>query len=249
MAESVERSVKYFDVAPSYGKGEAQQQMGLALRFYRNNSFLACKTGKRDAVGAKEELERSLKEPYADRFDLYQFHGVSKMEDVEQIMAPGGALETFVEAREQRKVCYIGFSAHSEEAALTLLDQFEFDSVLYPINYVNYAQGHFGPRLVERAKEKGIARLALKALAYRKRDEGEEKLCQKCWYQPLTDRERIRLALRFTLSEDITATIFPGDEELYRIVPEMAHDLEPMTLGEREDLLASTEGVTPIMSA
>ena len=249
MAESVERGVKYFDVAPSYGKGEAQQKMGLVLRSYRNNSFLACKTGKRDAVGAKEELERSLKEPYTDRFDLYQFHGVSKMEDVEQIMAPGGALETFVEAREQRKVCYIGFSAHSEETALTLLDQFEFDSVLYPINYVNYAQGHFGPRLVERAKEKGVTRLVLKALAYRERDEGEEKFRQKCRYQPLTDRERIRLALRFTLSEDITAAIPPGDEELYRIVLEMAHDLEPMTPGEREDLLASTEGVTPIMSA
>ena len=152
--------------------------------------------------------------------------------------------------RENRgKSATSGCSAHSEETALTRLDQFEFDSVLYPINYVNYAQGHFSPRLVERAKEKGIARLALKALAYRKRDEGEEKLCQKCWYQPLTDRERIRLALRFTLSEDITATIPPGDEELYRIVLEMAHDLEPMTLGEREDLLASTEGVTPIMSA
>ena len=47
------------------------------------------------------ELWQSLKRMRTDHFDLYQFHGVSTMEQVERIVGPGGALEAFVEAQEQ----------------------------------------------------------------------------------------------------------------------------------------------------
>nr|MBC8191083.1 aldo/keto reductase [FCB group bacterium] len=80
-----ERGINYFDVAPSYGN--AEERLGPALEPYRDSVFLACKTGKRDAKGAEEELHQSLKYLRTDHFDLYQFHGVSSMEDVEKIMA------------------------------------------------------------------------------------------------------------------------------------------------------------------
>lgn len=55
-----DRGVTYFDVAPSYFDGEAEIKLGPALEPYRKKSFLACKTMKRDAAGARQELEQSL---------------------------------------------------------------------------------------------------------------------------------------------------------------------------------------------
>ena len=37
-----------------------------------------------------------------DHFDLFQFHAVTTDEDVDKILAPGGALEAFAEAREHK---------------------------------------------------------------------------------------------------------------------------------------------------
>lgn len=247
VARSVDRGVNYFDVAPSYGKGEAEEKLGIALRPYRNKAFLACKTQKRDAVGARQELDNSLKVLKTDHFDLYQLHAMSKMEDVDTVLGTGGALETFLKAREEGEVRFLGFSAHNEEVALRLLDEFPFDSVLFPINYVCMAQGQFGPRLLAKAKEKKVARLALKALAYTRWASKKEKANNpKCWYQPISDLEQARQALRFTLSEDITAAIPPGDEKVYRIAETLAAQFTPLSAGEKEALLASSEGVMPI---
>ena len=57
VAEAVGRGVNYFDVAPSYG--DAQDRLGPALKPYRNDVFLACKTGQRDREGAEAELQDS----------------------------------------------------------------------------------------------------------------------------------------------------------------------------------------------
>ncbi|MDP6552705.1 MAG: hypothetical protein QF574_11045, partial [Arenicellales bacterium] len=85
---------------------------------------------------------------------LYQLHAMGNMQEVEQVLAPGGAMETFEKAREEGKVRYLGFSAHSADAAVALMDRYSFDSVLFPINYVCYAQGNFGPQVVAKAKQK-----------------------------------------------------------------------------------------------
>ena len=247
VARSIDRGVNYFDVAPTYGKGEAEEKLGIALQPYRNKAFLACKTQKRDAVGARQELDNSLKVLKTDHFDLYQLHAMSKMEDVDTVLGTGGALETFLKAREEGKVRFLGFSAHNEDVALRLLDEFPFDSVLFPINYICMAQGQFGPRLLAKAKEKNVARLALKALAYTRWASKEEKSNNpKCWYQPINDLERARQALRFTLSEDITAAIPPGDEKVYRIAETLAAQFTPLSVAEKEALLASSEDVIPI---
>lgn len=246
VAAAIDRGVNYFDVAPSYGKGEAEIKLGNALRPYRKNVFLACKTQKRDAAGAREELERSLERLHTDHFDLYQFHAVTTPDDVEQILGPGGAAETFRKARQEGKVRYMGCSAHSTEAALAMMERFPLDSILFPINYACYGEGNFGPQVVARAKEKGVARLALKALARTRNVKGAPRKYPKCWYEPIDDREQARQALRFTLSEDITAAIPPGDERIFRMALDLAADFKPLTPAERKQLLAGARGIKPI---
>jgi aryl-alcohol dehydrogenase-like predicted oxidoreductase len=247
VAEALAKGINYFDVAPFYGDGEAEQKMGSALGTRRNHVFLACKTLERSAKGAQKELDCSLRQLHTDHFDLYQFHAVSDMDEVEEIFGPSGAVETFIKAKRSGKVRYIGFSAHSVEAALAMLDRFKFDSILFPVNYICYARGNFGPQVIAKAKELDVTRLAIKAMAHGPWRKGEKKKYPNCWYRPIEDRETARQALRFTLSEGVTAAVPPGDERLFRMALELASDLPPLEAEEREHLLASTHGLRPLM--
>ena len=225
VADAYDRGVNYFDCAPSYFDGEAEIKLGEALRPYRNKVFLAEKTMSRDAKGAREELERTLQRFHTDHVDLYQFHAVTSTEDVDKILGPGGAAETFMAARKEGKTQHLGFSAHNAPAALRLMDALELDSVMFPVNVNAWENGGFGPQILEKAKAKGMARMALKALAFGKwpatMKESDRKY-PKCWYQPIDDREMARLALRFTLNQDITAAVPPGDERIFDLALELA---------------------------
>jgi aryl-alcohol dehydrogenase-like predicted oxidoreductase len=249
VAESLERGVNYFDVAPFYGNGEAEQRMGNALGSRRRGIFLACKTLDRSRAGAKAELEQSLRNLHTDHFDLYQFHAVSDMEEVEEIFAPDGAAETFLLAKKQGKIKYIGFSAHSAEAALAMLDRFQFDSILFPVNFICCEKGGFGPQVIERAKELDVALLAIKAMAHGPWRKTDKRKYPNCWYRPIENKELARQALRFAFSEGATAAIPPGDEGLFRMALELARDLPPLGADERQQLLTSTRRLRPLFRA
>lgn len=246
VAEAVERGVNYFDVAPSYGDGEAEEKLGIALEPYRKQVFLACKAEKRDAAGARQQLETSLKRLRTDHFDLYQFHAVGKVDDAQKILAPGGAAEAVVKAKRDGLTRYAGFSAHGVDSASLLMNSMPLDSVLFPVNFVNYAEGDFGPQILAEAKKHGLARMALKALAKTTWKPGEEKTYANCWYRPIEDSELAHKALRFTLSEDITAAIPPGYEKFLKLALSIAGNFTPLSASERQSLLASAHGLTPI---
>ena len=242
-----ERGINYFDVAPSYGN--AEERLGPALEPYRKSIFLACKTGKRDAKEAEAELHQSLKRMRTDHFDLYQLHGVTEMAEVEQILGAGGAIETFVKAREKGYVRYLGFSAHSEEAALALMERFPFDSILFPVSWSVWYAGKFGPRVVTKAQEKGLGILALKALGKRKWQENEIHKWKKAWYSPVDTFEEASLALRFTLSQPVTAAVSPGHAELLWWACDIADKFTPLTQAEELDVARRSQGIDTIFKA
>ena len=153
VAEAVDRGVNYFDVAPYYGN--AQQRLGPALKPYRQKCFLACKTLERDAAGAAKELKQSLKLLKTDYFDLYQLHALTDVEEVEQAFGPGGAMETILKAKEDGKIRYIGFSAHSEEAAHAAMDRFDFDSILFPLSFPTWIKSELRPVRLQAGEESG----------------------------------------------------------------------------------------------
>ncbi len=239
-----ERGVNYFDVAPSYGN--AEERLGPALEPYRDSVFLACKTGKRDAKGAEEELHRSLKLLRTDHFDLYQFHAVASMEDVDKITASGGALETFMKAREQGLVRHLGFSAHSEEAAMELMDRFEAETILFPFNWVCWHQGNFGHRVLKKAQEKGLGILALKSLAKRRWKKDEERKWNKVWYSPVDTFEEASRAFRFTLSKPITAATSPSHAELLWWMCDAADKFTPLSEEEAKEVAERSAGLEPL---
>jgi len=242
--EAVEAGVNYFDVAPSYGN--AEDMLGPALEPHRKGVFLACKTQARTRQAAAEELQRSLKKMRTDHFDLYQHHAVTKKADVETILGPGGAMEAFEAARKAGKVRFLGFSAHSVEAAMALMEGFAFDTILFPVNYGTWHAGDFGPQVLARAREKGMGILCLKAMAKGPWPSEAEKRYAKCWYEPLDAPEEAALALRFTLSHPVTAAIPPGDENLFRMALRLAARFEPLTPAEVEAMKGRGGAAVPL---
>jgi predicted aldo/keto reductase-like oxidoreductase len=243
--EAIDHGVNYFDVAPSYY--DAQDRMGPALKPFRKNVFLACKTLKRDKQGAEEELNQSLLKLETDHVDLYQMHALTKTEDVELALGPGGAIETFLKARKEGKLRFIGFSAHSTEAALLAMDKFDFDTILFPVNFACILKSNFGPQVIARAKEKKMGILALKVLARQTwPDDNMRKDWPKCWYQPILDPKEAEVAFRFTLSQPVTAAVPPGDARLFKRALELAHEFTPLRPQEEAALHDLASGLNPI---
>lgn len=235
--DAFERGVNYFDVAPAYGRGDAEIKMGIGLQgIDRSRIFLACKTKMRDKEGARRELETSLKRLKTDHFDLYQMHHIVTPDQVKQALGPGGAIETFLEAKEEGKVRYFGFSAHTTKGALEAMNGFRFDTVMFPINFIEYFQMGFGKPILELAKEQGASVLAIKPMCGGSWAEGAERT-RRNWYRPLEDQREIDLALRFTLSQKpVAAGIPPGFLDLLDKAIPVGQSYRPITKAETHKL-------------
>jgi aryl-alcohol dehydrogenase-like predicted oxidoreductase len=246
VAEAVDRGINYFDVAPSYGN--AQERLGPALEPYRKNVFLACKTDGRTKEESRKQLEESLRLLKTDHVDLYQFHALTKMKELDQVLGPVGAMETMEAAKKEGKIRFIGFSVHSAETAVAALERYPFDTILFPVNWVLFSQANFGPQILKKAQEKGVGILALKAMAKTTWPEGEKKDHPepKCWYQPAGFPDEASLGLRWTLGHPITAAIPPGDEKYFRLAMDVAQNYKPLEPHEEQALLSGGKGLEPI---
>jgi len=225
--QAFDAGVNYFDVAPTYGN--AEERLGPALAPFRKEVFLACKTAQRQAAAATAELDQSLRLLQTDHFELYQLHAVTTLDEVDAILSPGGAIEALTAARQAGKVRYLGFSAHSVEAAMALMDRFAFDAILFPFNFGTWHAGQFGAQVLAKARDQGMGLLALKAMAKGPWPKDAPRRFPKCWYEPLSEPEEARLGLRFTLSHPITSAIPPGDENLFQLAVALGKDLTPLT--------------------
>lgn len=245
VSEAVDRGINYFDVAPSYGN--AQERLGPALAPYRKNCFLACKTEGRMKDDSRAQLETSLKLLQTDHVDLYQFHALTKMTDLDKVLGPDGAMETMEAAKKEGKIRYIGFSVHSVETALAAIDRYNFDTVLFPLNWLLVSQANFGMQILQKAQEKKMGILCLKSMAKtvwpadQKKDHPEPK----CWYKPAAFPDEASLGLRWTLGHPITAAIPPGDERYFRLAMDVAQNYKPLEPHEEQALLSGGKGVEP----
>lgn len=241
-----DNGVNYFDVAPGYG--DSQELMGNSLKDIRKNVFLACKTANRSSKKSLDDLENSLKLLKTDYFDLYQLHGMKSEKDYQLATAKGGALETLINAKKQGKVRYIGFSCHSIKVAHMLLDNHEFDSILFPVNWNLMLNVGFGAEILQKAEETKTAVLALKSMADTLWKDSNRDF-EKCWYKPLSDKKMIDLAVKFTLSKNVVSFLPPGDENLFKMGLEAALNFEEISSEELNFLKLKTLHSDPIGSS
>jgi hypothetical protein len=130
----IDRGITFFDTANMYTTSE--EKLGIALKSDRSNVVIATKTAQRDARGAADHLELSLRQLQTDWIDLYQLHNVSNEDALKQVLAPRGAYEAVARARDAGKIRCIGISSHSISTAIEALKTGLFQTLQFPFNFI-----------------------------------------------------------------------------------------------------------------
>ncbi len=198
----LEYGINHIDTAASYG--DAELRIGPWMKHHRQDFFLATKTEKRAYQEAKDELKRSLERLQVDSVDLWQMHILVKPEEWEVAMGPGGALEAFVEARDQGLVRFLGVTGHGTTIAamhIRSLERFDFDSVLLPYSYVMMQNPQYAAdfeMLLALCQKRNVAVQTIKSLVHR--PWGDKPQTRSTWYEPLEDQASIDKAVHWVLS-------------------------------------------------
>lgn len=247
VALALEHGVNHIDVAPSYG--EAELRLGPWMETHRQDFFLACKTGKRTKEGAAEELRRSLERLGVDHFDLYQLHALDELEELEIALGPGGAMEALLEARGEGLLRFVGITGHRPTTQAEALRRFDFDTIMFPLNFV--LRAHRDERndwegLLKLAQEKDVGVMAIKAIA--KGPWPTETRAYHTWYEPFDDQGGIDRALWYTLSQEVTAAVTASDVRLMSKSVDAAERFRPLSSEEQAQLVATGSQLRPLFA-
>ena len=208
--------VNHIDTAASYG--DAELRIGPWMKTHRQDFFLATKTEERSYQGAWDELQRSLERLQVDSVDLWQMHLLVDPAEWEQAMGPGGALEAFVQAREQGLVRFLGVTGHGVTIAAMhqrSLDRFPFDSVLLPLNYPMMQNPRYAAdfeALLARCRRDNVAVQTIKSLT--RRPWGDRPQIRTTWYEPFEEQVDIDRAVHWVLGKPDVFLNTTGDIHL-----------------------------------
>ena len=250
MERIIEAGVNHIDVAPSYG--QAETRMGPWMPRERDRFFLGCKTTERTREGAWRELQESRKRLQTESFDLYQCHAVTTMEELDAITMKGGALEAFVEAREEGLTTYLGITGHGVNAPqiyLEALRRFDFDSVLFPINFVQMANPEYRKsteELIATCKAKDVGTMIIKSIT--KAPWGERPHTATTWYEPFHQMDEIQSAVNFVLSYEVTGICTAGDTRILPMVLQACENFTRLSTSEMEEMIQSGKQYEPLFS-
>lgn len=218
-----ELGINFFDNARSYWDGRSEEVFGEILAPVRKEIFLTTKTTARSRKGAESDLEASLKALRTDYVDLWQVHGLSEMSEIEQILAPGGAIEAFEAARKAGKCRFIGVTGHHDPEVLAeVLRRYDgFDSVFMPLHAADPAFLSFEQKVLPLATARGLAVQAMKTFANAR------------LMSVLSARECLSYALSLPISTVVVGAITLGQiEDDVRF----AREFQPLTAAEMERL-------------
>lgn len=193
--------INHIDTAASYGDSEVR--LGPWMAKYRNDVFLATKTGERTYQKAKDEIHRSLERLRVSDIDLIQLHNLAEEAEWQVALGPGGALEAAIEAKQQGLVKYIGVTGHGWGIAAThyrSLLRYDFDSVLLPYSYILVQNQQYAAdfeRLLQLCQSRNVAVQTIKSIT--QRPWGDAPHTAATWYKPLTEQTDIDLAAHWVL--------------------------------------------------
>ncbi len=231
---AVDRGINFLDNSWDYNDGASEVRMGKALQDgYRERVFLMTKIDGQTRKAAAEQIGECLRRLQTEVIDLLQFHEVIRMEDPERILAPDGALEAALEAKDAGKIRYIGFTGHkSPTIHLRMLETaaahgFRFDAVQMPLNVMDAHFDSFEKRVLPVLIRERIGVLAMKPL-------GDRQVLDSKTVTPI---EALQYALNLPTSVVITGC---DSMEILDQAIRAATTLRPMTRDEVRTILAKT---------
>lgn len=224
---AIDEGVNFLDNAWEYHNGRSEERMGKALRDgYRDKVILMTKHHGREPKRARQHLEDSLRRLQTDVIDVWQFHELDEMKEVEEIYS-SGVLDFALKAREQGKIKHIGFTGHHRpKVHLEMINRgFDWETVQMPINPMDHHYLSFTQNVLPVAVEKNIGVIGMKSLA------GNAVLVNK-------GAATVEESLRFAMSMPIS-TLCSGMDSLKILKEniETARRFKPLSEDEMADLL------------
>ncbi len=224
---SLDLGINYIDTSARYGGVEdrwSEQYVGEVMKTRRSEAYLATKSHDRTRDGSWKLLERSLELLKTDHIDLWQMHALSRMEQVDESFAKGGAIEAFVEARDQGIVRNLGISGHADpDVLIAAIERFDFDTVLLALNAADPHHLSFKERLLPLAVEKEMGIIGMKIPA--------RGLILESWKTPDDPNSRfgdsvpgtlnMTEAMRYVLSLPVSTVIVGCDD-----IPQLEENVE-----------------------
>jgi len=250
MEQVIEAGINHIDIAPSYG--QAEERVGPWMPRERQRFFLGCKTMERTKAGAWDEMQRSLKLLQTETFDLYQCHAITTMEELDAITMQGGALEALVEARQRGLIKFIGITGHGVNAPqiyLEALRRFEFDSILFPLNFVQMANPEFrknAEELIATCKTKDVGTMVIKTIT--RGPWGEKQHTAKTWYEPFDKFDEVQKAVNFALSYDVTGLCTAGDTRILPMMLKACENFKRLEKSKTEEMIKSGQQYEPLFA-
>lgn len=213
--EMADRGVNYIDTARGYTVSE--EYLGYAMEGIRDRFVVATKSMARTREAMAADIETSLHNLRTDYIDIYQVHNPS-MEQLDQVIGEGGALEALKEAMEAGKIGHIGLTAHSAAVFEQALELDWVETVMFPYNIVE----NQGEELIRRCTEKNIGFINMKPLAGGAIEDAS-------------------LALRYICTNKDVTVVIPGMAEIHELDQNLkaCSDASPLT----EDELHKIEEV------
>jgi aryl-alcohol dehydrogenase-like predicted oxidoreductase len=191
---ALDLGINYFDTSPDYGKGRAEVQLGEALRELGASPVITTKVEIMPehlgmiGLRVRESVEASLKRMALDRVDIVEIHNPPCLRHdpsirtwtpvtVDDVLGPGGALETLRQLRDEGKVRYLGLACESADPqpVKDLLDTGEFSVINVWYNLLNPSAGTALPagfsagadygQIIDYAEQKGVGVAIIRPLA------------------------------------------------------------------------------------
>lgn len=206
--ELIKEGINFIDTARGYTVSE--EYLGFALEGVRDNFVLATKSMARTKEAMEKDIDISLKNLRTDYIDLYQVHNPGA-KDVEQVMAPGGALEALYEAKKAGKIGHIGITLHSVDLFKQALDLPWVETIMFPYNIVETQ----GEELIAQCADKNIGFICMKPLAGGAIDDAVT-------------------AMRFVVSNPAVTTVIPGMADAAEIAQNVSATADTSPLNDEE---------------
>jgi aryl-alcohol dehydrogenase-like predicted oxidoreductase len=239
MEKVIAAGVNHIDVAPSYGM--AEERIGPWMPRERQRFFLGCKTMERTAAGAWNELQASLKRLQVEQLDLYQIHAITTQAELDEAMRSGGAIDTLIKARQSGLTRHLGITGHGMQTPqlfLQAIQRFDFDSLLFPINYGLYARAEYrtaAGELLAECRRRKIGTMIIKSIT--RAPWGDHPKTHTTWYEPFSTPAEIQQAIDFVLSQDVTGICTAGDINVLPLVLQACENFQPMSQEKQEELI------------
>ena len=182
--------MNHLDIAPGLRGGRGL--VGPHVPAVRDQLFVAAKSDRSNPDGVRAHLERTLERLGCDRLDLYQLHGVT---DLDVLDERAGAAEAILRARDEGLTRFVGITGHdlgTPRAQFEALRRYDLDTVMFPVYPRVWADPVYrtdAEALLEECAARDVGVMAIKAVARRPWGDGE--VTATTWYQPYTDAERI----------------------------------------------------------